>query len=332
MAAFDNAAEPVRAWLYDAEDEDREVSLDTLAAVPADGNRLLWIDAGRVDPALAARLTQLAGIDARALARMLAPERPHYLDKYRDFFTLTLSLPPGTPGERRVAFAVGRTWLVSLHAGPVPDFIAAFRTQDKEETDIGRLTPDLLLAALLDWHLGAFFTRVSQIEARVDALDDTILAHGRTDGESRAVLGEIVAVRRTISILRRTLADQRQVFYGLSRSDVVVVLGEEARERFDRLVDRLERAIDEVERSRDVLIGSFDLFTSLASNQTNDLVKVLTFVTVVTGLCGVVAGLMGMNFTMPLFDTGTAGFLVVVGVLATASGAALWWARRRRWF
>jgi magnesium transporter len=86
-----------------------------------------------------------------------------------------------------------------------------------------------------------------------------------------------------------------------------------------------------VERTRDVLVGSFDLFTSLSAQTTNELVKALTFVTVVIGVFAAVAGLLGMNFDLPLFKSGTAGFIWVVGALLALSGASLWIAKRRSW-
>ena len=316
------------AVLYDASGTDQEIDLSAIAPVPDDKDRLLWVDLDLLHDAGLQRTAAPLGISDDALRRLADNRRSLYLDNYGPYFTLSISLPsPHSRKSGRVAFVVGTSWLLTLHdREPVP-FLIAFRAQDKADTHIGRLTPRLLLAALLDWHLGGYFDEVSRIEERADQLDEGILKRELADD----VMRQMLTLRREISALRRHLADQRQVFYGLSRPDIALE-GDAAETReFTQIAVRLDRAVDEVERTRDVLLGSFDLFTSLASHDTNALVRVLTFVTVVIGISGAVAGLLGMNFVMPLFESGTAGFATVSGSLIALSGAALFVARRRKW-
>jgi magnesium transporter len=318
----------VQVWLYDASGNDRELELAKVNIRKLGDDQLLWIDLADAGVALKNQICRLLAVEARALDRLADHERPLFIDKYEAYFALTVSSPPLDAGQsQRLSFIVGQNWLVTLHAGAAPPYLAAFRAQDKGETAIGQLVPTLLLAALLDWHLVAFLDEISALELHVDKLDKAILQGEEAD----SVLRTIVRIRGQISALRRTLAEQRSVFYGISRTDIVVDLEADTVEAFARLASRFDRTIDEVERTRDVLIGSFDLFTSLAAHATNDLVRVLTFVTVVVGLVGAVAGIFGMNFDLPFFETGTPGFLTVIGSLLILSGIALFIARRRDW-
>ena len=59
--------------------------------------------------------------------------------------------------------------------------------------------------------------------------------------------------------------------------------------------------------------------------------KLLTFLTAIIGFCAAVAGLMGMNFDMTFFKTGTRGFLAVTGSLVVISAVSVLFARRRGW-
>ena len=121
------------------------------------------------------------------------------------------------------------------------------------------------------------------------------------------------------------------MFYGLSRPDFALVTASGAAPFYENLVGRFERAVDEVERTRDVVVGSFELFTSRTGHQTNDLVKVLTFLTAIVGFCAAIAGLMGMNFKLAFFDTGLAGFSVVTGGLIIIALISVVYARHRDW-
>jgi magnesium transporter len=318
----------VTAWLYDAGGQDSELPFDRVSLRDLGAERLLWVDVSHPRPSLIVSLQGRLGLKKGVISRLVDNERQLFLDNYGDYFGMSVLLPPQDKQKPdRFSILMGSNWLVTLSSNLSPQFTKAFREQDKGETDIGRLTSAQLLATLLDWHLAAFFAEVSNIEERVDALDEDILKErGQT-----AILREMVSIRRSISALRRVLAEQRPVFYALSRPDIGRALDENARRSFERLGERLERAIDEVERTRDVLVGSFDLFTSLSAQTTNELVKILTFATVLLGGFGAIAGLLGMNFELPLYQSGTPGFLAVIGILSMLSGASLWIARRRGW-
>ena len=104
-----------------------------------------------------------------------------------------------------------------------------------------------------------------------------------------------------------------------------------APDHFQALASRFERAVDEVEHTRDLVVGSFELFTSRSAQQTNDLVKALTFFTVIIGITAAVAGLFGMNFDPPFFQSGATGFFAVTGGLAILAIGAWVLGRRRGW-
>ena len=323
----------VRAWLYDGKGNDEETSLDAIKNLDLPGNQLLWIDSSTLEPSKLTQVVDKLGLEKKAVRRLLSPETPLQLDNYGDHFSLTIvSIVKDakallTVKPSRVLFLVGKTWIVSIHDGPV-EFIEEFRAQDKGDTNIGLLTPALLLSALLDWHLSAFLVQVSHIEGEADRLDESILR----GVEARTLMTKMVKLRKQISTLRRMLSEQRGAIYGLSRPDILLHAGAEAQGQMEQIAARFDRAIDEIERSRDVVIGSFDLFTSLTGQKTNELVKALTYVTVVIGLCGAVAGLLGMNFDVPFFKTGATGFMVVVTGLAAMIVASFAWAKWRKWF
>jgi magnesium transporter len=317
-----------RAWLYDAHGQDREVEIDGFDLNSLEDSQLLWVDVVTGAGGSAATIARAFNVDPGLFDRVLNSKAAAGVEKYHRFATLLVISPPRPDAEpQRVGFVIGADWLITFHDCADVNFIDRFRAQDREDTRTGELTAGLLSAALLDWHLESFFACAAEIEHDADVLDDAILARSVPDD----LLRQLVKIRRRISALRLALVEQRQTFYGLSRPDVTVEATEADTAAFAQLGLRFERAIDEVERTRDVLLGSFDLFTSLASHETNALVRVLTFVTVVVGISSAVAGLLGMNFKLPLFESGTAGFMTVVGTLLCLSGAALLIARHRKW-
>jgi magnesium transporter len=340
-----------KVYLYDADGKDRETELEPDPITGLEEHQLLWID--MEDPAAdeLERVASILAIDPSSLRRSNPDHRPR-LDNYGSYFRFSVDTAPAhhdaeepehhtpppqalvetnsghrpVPGSVRITFIVAAKWLLTIHDGDVP-CLNHFRAQDKAETRIGLLTPQALAASLLDWHLGEYFQEVSRMEAAVDRLDERVLR----ETASRTLLGRIVAMRRRVSKLRALLVAHRDVFYGLSRPDFALVTESGAESFYQALAGRFERALDEVERTRDVVVGSFELFTSRTGQQTNDLVKILTFLTAVVGFCAAVAGLLGMNFQLSIFKTGDVGFTIVTGSLLLLALLSVLVARIRRW-
>jgi Mg2+ and Co2+ transporter CorA len=329
-----------RAYLYDAEGNDREVEITAELLRSAGRQQLLWIDVEERDPA---KLEALAGklrIDPETLVA-LGESADHRVENHGSFTHFALATAPATLagnsesggegngthfGSTRLDFVVNADWLLTLHDGKI-GFIEAFRAQDRPETMIGSLTTYSFAASLLDTHLEAFFEEIARIEAVVDRLDEQAL----TNPSSSTLLGRMVGLRRRVSRLRTLLSSQRGVFYALSRPDLQVVADSGAAGHFQVLSSRFERAMDEVEHTRDLVVGSFELFASRTAQQTNDLVKVLTYLTAVIGVCAAVAGVFGMNFETGFFGLADPGFYGTIAGLVVVVIAATIVARRRGW-
>lgn len=330
----------VRAYLYDAEGRDREVELEPGTLGSLGPQRLLWIDADERDSAELKQLAKTLELDPASLRSLLKPHSAR-VENYGTYTQFAVDTAPATLtndvdlnqrqnggrfGGTRLDFVVGPQWLVTVHDGQV-SFVEAFRSQDRAETMIGALTTHDFAASLLDAHLEAFFEEVARIEAMIDRLDEQAL----TNPSSKSLLGRMVALRRRVSRLRTVLARQRGVFYGLSRPDLQTVSESGAAPHFQVLAARFERAIDEVEHTRDLVVGSFELFASRTAQQTNDLVKVLTYLTAVIGICAAVAGVFGMNFETGFFKAGDLGFYGTIVALVLTVVCATLIARWRAW-
>ncbi|GAA0308629.1 magnesium/cobalt transporter CorA [Sphingomonas oligophenolica] len=328
----------IRAYLYDAAGHDREVSIDEVDAGSMTDQTLLWIDLEDVGEEERKRVAELLAIELpSSLACVADPGEPR-LQNFGAFLSIRLSLPrtnelSAENDQPRLAdsndttlFLISSRWLVTAHAGKAP-LLEQFRDKDRAETMIGALSPASLAAALFDWHLGLFFEAASAIAIDVDALDERVLR----DRANKSLLGRIVMLRRKTSRLRIALVGNRAVFYGLSRPDCSIVSQSDAAEHYMMLVARFERGLDEIERVRDLINGSFDLFTSRSGLQTNALIKALTIITAILGYVGAVAGVFGMNLKSSLFEGGDGELEMIVGFIAVTTILALVVARVRKW-
>ncbi len=80
-----------------------------------------------------------------------------------------------------------------------------------------------------------------------------------------------------------------------------------------------------------MVVGSFEVLVAHTAQDTNDFMKMLTFVTLVLGVLALIAGLLGMNFDLDFYQSGAAGFIVVVVGMLALVGLSLWFARWQEW-
>ena len=90
--------------------------------------------------------------------------------------------------------------------------------------------------------------------------------------------------------------------------------------------------MEATENVRELILGSFDIFTTQATLRTNEALKALTMISAVLLPAGVVASLSVLFIRAPVYDLGKAGFW---GVLLTTAGLGTFLvavARSRGWF
>jgi Mg2+ and Co2+ transporter CorA len=225
--------------------------------------------------------------------------------------------------RREIDLLAGRNVVLTVHDGHV-EALTRFRDGIDGETLLGVLTAADLVSALVDEVLVGYFLLVERIEREIDELDQRAL-HGRHGDD---VLAAIVALRRRIGLVRRTLAPHRDAFSTLGLPEIGVE--ETIGKPWPGLVDRLEAAMAAVEGLRDGLLGTFDVHMGRVSQRANDVMRILTLLSAILLPSVVLAGIMGMNFQMEFFDQQFNFWLVLAGMAAFAV-VLLAVARLRRW-
>ena len=329
-----DAAPRVRAVLFDTQAPDREFEAGELDAVPPADRQLLWVDVEGtdVDAALAAVLSLAARLglqDAERAVREALDGKPR-LRNHDDWF-LVQAMAVGIVNDTHVRgipmlLLCGRNTVLTAHLGPLA-FLQELRTREQADSRIGALGAESFSASLLGWLLDGYLDAVSGFEAEVDQLEVELLANPR----HRECLPELAALRRRASHIRRLLAPHRAVFGAMARPDFRPDAGADVERQFRALEQRFERAVDAADNARDLLVGTFELYSTRSAERTNDTMRALTFVTVLLGTLAVFAGILGMNFQAPFFDSGARGFWIAVVGMGLVALAAVVVARWRRW-
>lgn len=320
----------LRAYLFDAEGEDREVQLSEELVCGLSESQLLWVDVPGRKAGELERVVPLLGLDQRAVQQLADPSPQPGVESYGETFRVDVQALREHNGRLRgdeLNIVVGPNYLLTVHPENV-GFVEDFADQQRGNGKLGRLTSQTFLAALLNWHLNSYLHEVEALEGKLDPLDEAILQRPT----NREFLGDLVCYRRRAGELRHLLASHRDVYATLSRPDFKALADEESARNFDALEDRFERALTAIEGLREAILGSFDVYMTSLGQRTNETMRLLTVVTVVMGLWALVAGIFGMNFDATFQHSSWHGFELVVALLLLATLLILWLTRKRQWW
>ncbi len=314
----------IRALLSRADGSDVEVELDGWEPGEVE-NELLWVD-----------LDRPTGDELDTLSRTL-----HLDNGLRDTFGSTPTAPDAVIHDGTIAVAIlalaheltdepvalriliGKGWVVTHRTADVP-FVDDHRERICDQREVGRLTSVEFLASLLDRHVDTFFAAAESLEDEVDELDDAAL---RSD---RDLLRRLVAMRRRIARVRGVLTPHRELAAELTRPDFMPRADDRADSALTAVGQRFDRASDAMARVREMLLGTFEVHMTRMAQRTNDTMRVLTLVSVILLPSVVLAGIMGMNFQVALFDQAEL-FYVVIGLMVVMAVVTLAVARSRGW-
>ena len=113
----------------------------------------------------------------------------------------------------------------------------------------------------------------------------------------------LIDMRREVGKLRRALAAHRSALVALTHPELEALGNKGSGERFESLFSRFEATLQEARDAREAIVGSFDVLIARGGHHTNQIMKVLTLTSVILLPGALLAGVMGMNFKVGLFQT-----------------------------
>jgi len=286
---------------------------------------LLWVDLERPDGQELARLVDQLELHEESTRRLTGDEQAPYLGDFGGYLHVT-AYTPTDEGFERVVCLVAKSWIATVRDGPVA-VVDELRERARGAGNVGLLQGIDFLADLLTWVLEGYLRAFEEIDVELEKLDDRAMRGRATSGDTLRVL---VDVRARIGRLRRMLVAHRSVLLPLTRPELGEVSTAESAQRFQELLERLREATQAARDSREVVMGSFDVLMTRVGQRTNDIMKTLTLVSLLLLPGTLIAGILGMNFKVSLFEH-PGYFWVALAVIAGIAGGTLAVVRARSW-
>jgi len=260
-------------------------------------------------------------------------QRPK-IDVYDDYLFIVLHFPVFDRAARRLGTGeldifVGPDYMVTIPNQPLQPVEYLFeRCRSKEELreQLFSRGSGYLMYRLVDDSFDYCFPMLRKIGNKLDALEDDIFEE-RADEVVRDISNvkqEIINFRKVIRPQRPVLRDLEKVKQRYLATDLDLEI------YFDDIVDAHERIWDMLENYKEVAEALEETNESVISHRLNDILRVLTSISVVILPLTLIASIMGMNTWVP--DEGReAGFFLVLGVMALILIGLVTYFRRKRW-
>lgn len=297
----------------------------------------IWIELERHSPDADVLLSEVLAIHPLTIEDIWGPRSQPKIDDFDDYLYVIVH---GIGAKKKdklslveIDILIGENWLITHDRdGLVTDDIA---------TELDH-SPRLLAKgvawfahAVLDRAVDRYLPVIDQLDTEIEQLQSDVLTTAGTP-RGKAVLGRIMAFKRTLQELRRMSSHQREILLRLSRGDFGEIPAE-AIPFYRDVYDHFLRINDIVEGYRDLVSSALDAYLSVQSNRMNEVIKTLTLISTVMLPLTFIAGIYGMNFhpdaspyNMPETEWRW-GYPVALGLMAVVAVGILLWFRHKGW-
>ncbi len=225
---------------------------------------------------------------------------------------------------------LGTNFVVTIHYGP-SQRLECVKDAVRKQKHTRQKGADYLCYLILDSIIDSFYDPLESLGEDIATIEDEVVDH-----PSRKTLKGIQETKSALLIMRKTAWPQREMLSQIQRGDYPQ-FRKETRTYIRDVYDHMVQIMDIIETQREVISGALDAYLTSVSNSLNEVMKVLTIISVIILPMSLIAGIYGMNF-----DTGASplnmpelrwafGYPFAISLMLTLMATMLIYFRRRKW-
>lgn len=332
-------AEPtvVRGWPFEGGSEDAVTitdvdSIRSLQSGKIDGG--LWIDVrGLADTKFIAEIGEAFGLHPLVIEDVAnIAQRPKAEVHDDDYIVIVLREPCGGPpfDSEQVAIVIGPDFVLTFQERASDIFDPVRKRLIEGSRPMRELGAPYLGYALIDSVVDSYFPILEGYGELSETLEQTVI-----EEPDPGRITEIHLLKRELQAMRRALWSQREAIATLQRADTKLI--PDALKIYLRdCSDHSFQLLDMVEVYREISQGLVDLHLSAISNRMNEIMKVLTIISMIFLPMSFLTGLYGMNFvTTSPYNLPELkwkfGYFWALGLMLTSAGGMLYYFWRKGW-
>ncbi|MFZ5919325.1 MAG: magnesium/cobalt transporter CorA [Chloroflexota bacterium] len=258
-------------------------------------------------------------------------ERPK-IDEYDDYLFIVMHFPIYDL-ERQVSqpveidFFIGANYIVTIHDGRLKPVVQLFEDckayEHTRQKHMGA-GASRLLHSVIDKLVDYCFPILAKVDHNIQTIEEQMFTENM-----HQIVQKISVVRRDIIALRRIIKPQLVIVANLEHVDRPFIR-EDLDVYFGDIHDHLQKAWEELEDHREVLVGLSDTSESVISYRINEVIKILTVISVMMLPLTLISGIYGMNVSLPGMDHRWT-FPIIIAAMVLIVVVMLFIFRKKNW-
>jgi len=259
-------------------------------------------------------------------------QRPK-IDEYKDYLFLVFHFPVFDVKARvttrsQLSVFIGGKYLITLHKGGLKPLVKLFKEcqiDEESRQEYFSQGSGFLLYRVVDRLVDYCLPILNKVYDNIETVEDDIFSDRKS-----GTVKEISMLRRDVISLRRIIWPMRAVI-GSLQNKMRRFVKQDMEVYFGDMTDHVDKIWDALDEYKEIIEGLDDTYNSLATNRTNEVMRMLTIIATILLPITVVASIFGMNIPLGPFEISGYSFLYVSLICLAIIGGMLYFFRRQRW-
>jgi magnesium transporter len=200
---------------------------------------------------------------------------------------------------KQVSLILGEQFVISFQEEGTDLFDSVEKQIKISESEIRRNKNDFLLYALINAILNSYSALIEEMEDKIDEIETELVYNA-----NKNTLNSINKLKKNIITLQKSIWPLQEMTRTL-QTNTFHLINDTTSYYLRDLHDHSVQISAMLDFFRDTTSGMLDTYLSSMSNNLNDIVRVLTIITVIFAPLTFITGFFGMNFQniIPIFST-----------------------------
>jgi len=291
-----------------------------------------WININGVyDPDLIRKVGKVFGISSLVLEDIANTTQRPKMEEYPDYFFLVLKMAYEDKEEtethlEQVNLLVSKGLVISFQERE-GDVFEVLRQRIRRDVGIIReQKADYLAYAIVDLIVDNYFPVLESLGEQIEKLENELL-----DSSRQKQIERVYRLKQEVVSIRQIVWPLRDLVRSMLRSehhDITKVTKDHLRDVYDHVL----QVVDAVEIFREMAADMVELYLSMTSHRTNQVMKVLTIFASIFIPLTFIASVYGMNFRFLPGVYSPYGYIGVFAVMFGLAIAMVIYFRIKKWF
>ena len=305
-----------------------DVQKEDIPALIGDPNHIIWLDIDKPEREGMDWLKENFGFHPLDLEDCISLiERPK-IDLYEDYHFLVMHFPVFDKTIRRLSpeqvnLFLGTNFLITIHKGHIKSLDKTFEDVSQNKEPISKGT-DYLLHKVIDDLVDYCFPILNRIRENIQNVENMVF-----NGATKETVKDILIVKRNTIIFKNITEPQRSILRGIEVRDSRFI-AEELDVYFGDIVDHLQKIQDSLISYGELIEGLHDAHQSIVSNRINEIMKILTIISVIMLPLTFISSFYGMNIGLPIAKNPLA-FIIIFSIMVLMGLGMFFYFKIKHW-